>query len=170
MQSEESYASIPDPELRESVKLAVARAGELDWPLFIALSYQSERQRVDCFDASLPDLLSEFLSGCARYAFASWPSQEVFPDGVEKPIVDFGSVRDAALRGAIERFRDRAFELGLTYSLNLWPVPKVHTGQLLYFRMFCLWWPGDVDDHLDRCFEVAMFAKLKISPLKPKLN
>lgn len=151
-QSEESYLSIPDEPLRKFVRQAVIRASALDWPLFVALHYPGP-ERVNCFDAALPMPLSEFLCGCANYAFPRGPS-----DPAERTRPEFTEVADRTLRAALENADTRALDLDFLLFIDLFMDQPGRVPREIDFCAAGYLASREIFAHLHQCFLAAILA------------
>ena len=146
----EPYASILDDQLRESARRAVARARDLNWPLFLVLQRIGSDGAV-FLGCSLHSRFLEFLSSCVDFAFPRGRFK-TSPGGAE----EFPEIADAELRGAIESLVSRVDELGLLYFIGLRVPEAPGATKLDLFRKSRL--PEQIKTHLHLCFETAIFA------------
>lgn len=142
------FRSIPDLRLRETVCAAIARAEAKGYPIFVALGYAVGA--AECFGATLPDPLPEFLRGCARFSFSR---KRTAPD-LESRVAASCRPRDYAIA-------DR--------TLNTLLQTMIGRVILLDFECFAglripgadpecttvCWLPADAAAHLSLCFRVA---------------
>lgn len=150
-QSPESYASIPDEQLRGYVWRAIGRAAELGRPLFIVVECGSLK-RAESFDAGLPVPISDFLQDCVRYSFPTLPAVASF--AVEE--TTYPTIEDAELRASLEGAVARAG------ALNWYCVFEVCLGSR-YGEIYRTggYVSAEVGEHLYFAFRLAMLASFR---------